>query len=79
MALTPIDGQETEELPTIPREELENTDKEAISYEITVCEEKLNSMKPNMAAIAEYRKKVGDVCVLVGRANTNNFFHAQLS
>ena len=27
-------------------------------YEITVLEEKLQQMKPNMAAIAEYRKKV---------------------
>ena len=27
-------------------------------YEITVSEEKLKQMKPNMAAIAEYRKKV---------------------
>ena len=27
-------------------------------YEITVLEEKLKQMKPNIAAIAEYRKKV---------------------
>ena len=27
-------------------------------YEITVLEEKLQQMKPNMAAISEYRKKV---------------------
>ena len=58
MALTPIDGQELEELVTVPKEELESINKEDIQYEITVCEEKLNSMKPNMAAIAEYRKKV---------------------
>ena len=30
-----------------------------LKYEITVQEEKLAQMKPNMAAIAEYKKKVG--------------------
>ena len=40
---------------------LTGVDKEDIQYEITVLEEKLAKMKPNMAAIAEYRKKVRDM------------------
>ena len=42
-------------------ETLTGVDKEDIQYEITVLEEKLAKMKPNMAAIAEYRKKVRDM------------------
>lgn len=57
LQLTPIDGQEVGEMTTIPDDELKELDKEAIQYEITVLEEKLAQMKPNMAAIAEYRKK----------------------
>ncbi|XP_031567027.1 structural maintenance of chromosomes protein 4-like [Actinia tenebrosa] len=51
------DNQQDESLPTLTNEELTNIDKQAIMYEITVLEEKLNQLKPNMAAIAEYRKK----------------------
>jgi hypothetical protein len=46
------------EISSIPNEELKEIDKEGIQYEITVLEEKLAQMKPNMTAIAEYRKKV---------------------
>ena len=56
--LTLIDRQEVEELQTISEEELEEINKEDIQFNITVQEEKLTQMKPNMAAIAEYRKKV---------------------
>lgn len=58
LQLSPISGQEVGEIAAIPDEELAELDKEAIQYEITVLEEKLAQMKPNMAAIAEYRKKV---------------------
>lgn len=52
------DQQDDPTLPTLTPEDLEKIDKETVSYEITVLEEKLNQMKPNMAVIAEYRKKV---------------------
>ncbi len=39
--------------------ELETVDKQAVEYEITMLEERLKQMTPNMAAIDEYRRKVG--------------------
>lgn len=53
-----MDGVENEEMVTIATEQLTGINKEEVQYEITVLEEKLAQMKPNMAAIAEYRKKV---------------------
>ena len=38
--------------------ELEGVDKQAVEYEITMLEERLKQMTPNMAAIEEYRRKV---------------------
>ena len=58
LELTKIDGEETEELPICTEEELAELSKDEIQYKITVLEEELSQMKPNMAAIAEYRKKV---------------------
>jgi len=58
LALHEIDGEEKQELVTCEPEELQAIVKEDTQYEITVLEEKLAQMKPNMAAIAEYRKKV---------------------
>ena len=58
LQLTPIDGQEVGEITSIPDEELAEIDHDEIKFQITVLEEKLTQMKPNMAAIAEYRKKV---------------------
>ncbi|KAK3094368.1 hypothetical protein FSP39_000811 [Pinctada imbricata] len=57
LKLTPIDGKEAGELKELSSEELEDVDIEKTSYEITIIEESLAKMKPNMAAIAEYRKK----------------------
>ncbi|KAL4220505.1 Structural maintenance of chromosomes protein 4 [Mactra antiquata] len=57
LALTRIDRQEPETLDTITEEDIDNINKEETKYEITVLEERLTQMKPNMAAIAEYRKK----------------------
>uniref|UniRef100_A0A2C9JPE8 SMC hinge domain-containing protein n=2 Tax=Biomphalaria glabrata TaxID=6526 RepID=A0A2C9JPE8_BIOGL len=45
-------------LPTLSEEELQRLNRQEVQMGITVQEEKLSSMKPNMAAIAEYRKKV---------------------
>ena len=36
-----------------------------LQYEITIEEEKLKQMKPNMAAIAEYRKKVNNIALFM--------------
>lgn len=52
-----VEAEADEGLPTLSRGELEGIDKETVMYEITVLEEKLKQMKPNIAAIAEYRKK----------------------
>ncbi|XP_052215756.1 structural maintenance of chromosomes protein 4-like [Dreissena polymorpha] len=57
LSLTPIDRQEPETLATITEEEIAGIDKEDTQFQITALEEKLTQMKPNMAAIAEYRKK----------------------
>jgi hypothetical protein len=54
--LAPIDGQEIGEISSIPNEELKEIDKEGIQYEITVLEEKLAQMKPNMLVL--YKKKI---------------------
>ncbi len=44
-------------------EELAGLDKQTVEYEITVLEERLKQMTPNMAAIEEYKRKV---CVWCG-------------
>lgn len=59
LSLHQIDGQEEEQMETLEASQLEDVDKEDIEYQITILEEKMSKMKPNMAAIAEYRKKVG--------------------
>ena len=59
LTLHKLEGQETSELPDLDKHTLRSLNKEDTQYEITVLEEKLAQMKPNMAAIAEYRKKVG--------------------
>ena len=47
-----------EELTTHDDAYLEELDENAINYQITILEEKLSTMKPNMSAIAEYKRKV---------------------
>ena len=39
-------------------EYLDDLDVDAINYQITILEEKIRNMKPNMSAIAEYKRKV---------------------
>ena len=53
--------QEDLNLPELSPEDLVALDKQVVSVQITVEEEKLGQMKPNMAAIAEYRW-VGPSC-----------------
>ena len=40
-------------------EQLAAVDKQAVEYEITMLEERLKQMTPNMAAIEEFKRKVG--------------------
>ena len=77
------------QLEIFEKERLEEADKEEEQYAITVLEEKKAQMKPNMAAIAEYKKKVVDfgyferLCYFAGNYyssfhtifETNNVFH----
>lgn len=61
LKLTPTSLEEEQAgltLPTLSEEELQRLNRQEVQMGITVQEEKLSSMKPNMAAIAEYRKKV---------------------
>ncbi|XP_043229658.1 structural maintenance of chromosomes protein 4-like isoform X2 [Amphibalanus amphitrite] len=45
------------ELPQLSEEELRQLDDEAVKYTLTVQEEELSRLKPDLAALAEYRKK----------------------
>lgn len=45
---------------TMEEAELEAVDKQAVEYEITMLEERLKQMTPNMAAIEEYKRKVSE-------------------
>ncbi|XP_076435848.1 structural maintenance of chromosomes protein 4-like [Babylonia areolata] len=57
LKLSPVEGEEEVDLPTFTPEDLSAAITNDLKYEITVQEEKLAQMKPNMAAIAEYKKK----------------------
>ena len=54
-------------------EELVQIDKQEIEYEITMLEERLKQMTPNMAAIEEYKRKVADIFC----CKTGLFFHSK--
>ena len=63
LRLHEIDEDGKTELEQFEKEKLEDVDKEEEQYAITVLEEKKAQMKPNMAAIAEYKKKVCEVLI----------------
>ena len=46
------------ELPELSEEELRQLDDEAVKYTLTMQEEELSRLKPDLGALAEYRKKV---------------------
>ncbi len=48
-------------MPEMTGEELDKINKQEIEYQITMLEERLKQMSPNMAAIEEYRKKVSTI------------------
>ncbi|XP_071838574.1 structural maintenance of chromosomes protein 4-like isoform X2 [Apostichopus japonicus] len=52
-----IDRENPEKLTVYPEEELLSINGEKISYEVTVSEEQLGKMSPNLAAIQQFKKK----------------------
>lgn len=56
--MSAVEGEQGDQLPTFSAEQLEGVLTDEVQYKITVKEERLAQMKPNMAAIAEYKKKV---------------------
>ncbi|XP_038051306.1 structural maintenance of chromosomes protein 4-like [Patiria miniata] len=50
-------GETSESLEELSEEQLAGIDTEEVQYEITVCEEQLAKMSPNLAAIQQYKKK----------------------
>jgi len=72
-------------LPELSADELQGLVKQDVQVQITVEEEKLGQMKPNMAAIQEYRKKeevylqrVGELDAITGVRDGQRTYHDQL-
>ncbi|NXC47693.1 SMC4 protein, partial [Penelope pileata] len=58
LSLHPIEDKPPEELPVLSQEELEAIkDPDIITNQIALLEAQCNQMKPNLGAIAEYRRK----------------------
>ncbi|XP_067127627.1 structural maintenance of chromosomes protein 4 [Centruroides vittatus] len=57
LKLQEVDNEVPDKLPKLDSEELVNVDSESLKYELLIMEESLQKMTPNMAAIAEYKKK----------------------
>ena len=53
-----LDRENPETLPEYSAEDLAAVDTEDVQYEITVDEEQIAKMTPNLAAIEQYKKKV---------------------
>jgi len=56
-----------EPLPQLSAEQISElmSSDEALQVQITQLEEQLSRMKPNLAAIAEYRKKVSIIIIII--------------
>jgi len=57
LELQDVPGEEVAPLTDLTNEEILAINMEEITYELNLVEEKLAASKPNMAAIAEYKKK----------------------
>merc|ERR1712130_1003591 len=57
LELQEVPGEEVAPLTDLENEEILAINMEELTYELNLIEEKLTSSKPNMAAIAEYKKK----------------------
>ena len=64
LELQEVPGEEVAPLTDLTNEEILAINMEEITYELNLVEEKLAASKPNMAAIAEYKKKE-EVCNFV--------------
>lgn len=54
-----MEAEQTENLPVLTQDELENIeDPDIITNQIAILEAQCHEMKPNLSAIAEYNKKV---------------------
>lgn len=59
LSLHSIDGAPAEELPTLSSDQLQDiTNPDIIKNEIALLEDRCANMKPNLGAIAEFKKKV---------------------
>lgn len=57
-----LEGDEdADQLKELSDAELQDVNTEQLQYQRAVMEEQLKDMKPNMAAVEEYRRKVGDL------------------
>merc|ERR1712025_549798 len=57
LELQEVPGEEVAPLTDLENEEILAINMEELTYELNLIEEKLTASKPNMAAIAEYKKK----------------------
>merc|ERR1719233_1370713 len=57
LELQEVPGEEVAQLVDLENEEILAINMEELTYELNLVEEKLAASKPNMAAIAEYKKK----------------------
>ena len=57
LELQEVPGEEVTALTDLTNEEILAINMEELTYELNLVEEKLAASKPNMAAIAEYKKK----------------------
>ena len=64
--LQDIPGEEVAPLPELTNEEILEINMEELTYELNLIEEKLAASKPNMAAIADFKKKE-EVCIYFKR------------
>ena len=71
ISLHPIEDNHVEKVPVLSPEELEAIkNPDSITNQIAVLEAQCHEMKPNLGAIADYKKKVqvNDSCVMVRKS-----------
>lgn len=64
--MSDVTEEDVTELPELDEEALKAVDVEKIKYTLTMQEEQLSGLKPDLAALAEYRKKVRGTVQLGG-------------
>lgn len=58
MVIEQVEGTLPCQLTRLTEDELKTLDVENYKFQVTVLEEKLKKLKPNLSVIAEYRRKV---------------------